>query len=98
MLAAIRGVGMNFSGGGHFKWNFSKGSFCTDLFPNTLYRKCITPPPSYASGHRHCKRSEGFLLKQHSAGILSFMTHGNCNYVFVFKRALYLCFRTNEPK
>ena len=27
---------------------FLKCSFCTDLFPNTLYRKCITfpPPPS----------------------------------------------------
>ena len=37
-----------------------KSSFCTDLFPSTLYRRCIefaskkgdgpTPPPSYAPG------------------------------------------------
>ena len=37
-----RGVGRTFSGGGvRFKCYFSKRFVCTDLTPNTLYRKCI---------------------------------------------------------
>ena len=45
-----RGVGRNFTGG----WggvvlnvNFYKGYFCTDLFPNTLYKKCVESPPPF---------------------------------------------------
>ena len=29
---------------------FQKGSFCTDLFPNTLYRKCIKFAPKRVGG------------------------------------------------
>ena len=59
----IRGVGRNFSMGGRFKCYFLKGSFCTDLDPNTLYKKCIKfspkkgglsdppPPLSYAPAY-----------------------------------------------
>ena len=37
-----RGGGRNFSrGGGSLNAIFQKGSFCNDLLPNTLYRKCI---------------------------------------------------------
>ena len=37
-----RGVGRNFSMGVVLNvFFFKKGSYCTDLFPNTLYRKCI---------------------------------------------------------
>ena len=35
-----RGVGRNFSRGGRFKCYFLKVFFCTDLCPNTFYRKC----------------------------------------------------------
>ena len=28
-------------GGGRFKWDFTKRFYSIDLFPNTLYRKCI---------------------------------------------------------
>ena len=40
--AITRGVGRNSSKGGRFEcFYFQKGYFWTDLFPNTLYRKCI---------------------------------------------------------
>ena len=42
----IRGVGKNLSrGGGVLDETFQKGSLCTDLFPNTLCRKCIKFTP-----------------------------------------------------
>ena len=43
----IRGVGRNFSTGGGvvLNGNFLKGCYCTDLCPNTLYRKCIKFAP-----------------------------------------------------
>ena len=40
-----RGVGRNFSRGVVLSAIFQKGSFCTDLFCNTLYRKCIKLAP-----------------------------------------------------
>ena len=30
--------------------NFLKGYFCTDLYPNTLYRKCIKVAPKKGGG------------------------------------------------
>ena len=57
----FRGVGRTFSRGVVLNAAFQKGYFCTDLIPNTLYRKCIKfaqkkdpdppdpPPPSLRS-------------------------------------------------
>ena len=50
-----RGVGRNISRGGcgvggRFKWDFPNGSFCIDLFPNTLFRKCIKICPKKVGG------------------------------------------------
>ena len=36
------GVARKIARGSHFDWDFHESSFfCTDLFPNTLYSKCI---------------------------------------------------------
>ena len=57
----IRGVGRNFSMGGRFKCYFLKGYFCTDLDPNTLYKKCIKFAPRNGGGGRPTPPPPHFL-------------------------------------
>ena len=49
-MAGTRGVGRNFSRGVVLNAIFQKVFFCTDLLPNTLYRKCMKFAPKKGGG------------------------------------------------
>ena len=57
VLMSLRVVGWNFIRGVVLNVTFQKGYFCTDLFPNTLYRKYIRFAPKKIGGGAGGSRS-----------------------------------------